>query len=77
MGARIPGGRFATNPIVYLEESMSEKERQKKDGEDTNKKNQAMRERTEQSSEAGKQEDRPATYGEELPRNDQPDSKRA
>lgn len=54
---------------------MSEKERQKKDGEDTNKKNQAMRERAEQSSEARKAEDRPATYGEGLPRNDQPDSK--
>jgi hypothetical protein len=54
---------------------MSEKERQKKDGEDTNKKNQAMREPTEQSSEARKAEDRPATYGEGLPRNDQPESK--
>jgi hypothetical protein len=69
------GWALWVNQIMKLERSMSEKERQKKDGKDTNKKNQAMRERTEQSSEAKKERDRPATYGQGLPRNDQPDSK--
>jgi hypothetical protein len=57
------------------EEAMSEKDRQKKDGQDKNKKNQAMRERTEQSSDSKQAGDRPATYGEGLPRNDQPETK--
>ena len=56
---------------------MSEKERQKKDGRNKDKKNQAMRERgsadkgAEQSSSAARDKDKPATYGEGLPRNDQ------
>lgn len=54
---------------------MSEKERQKKDGRDKNKKNQRMREPQPQSSTIAREKNKPAEYGEGLPRNDQPKSK--
>jgi hypothetical protein len=57
---------------------MSEKERQKKDGRDKNKENQAMRENNEHSSSqssAKTEKDKPAGFREGLPRNDQSESK--
>ena len=49
---------------------MSEKQRQKKDGQDKNKKNQARREDQQQTSDARRDQDKPAGYGKGLPRND-------
>jgi hypothetical protein len=54
---------------------MSEKERQKKDGRDKNKKNQARREPTPQSSSAKTEKEKPARFREGLPRNDQSETK--
>jgi hypothetical protein len=54
---------------------MSEKKRQKKDGQDTNKKNQAMRKNQEPLANTRKKE-KPAAYGQGLPRNDVEESKR-
>jgi hypothetical protein len=55
---------------------MSEKERQKKAGQDKNKKNQARRENQEKRSSSKTEKDKPAEYGEGLPRNDIEESKR-
>lgn len=55
---------------------MSEKKRQKKDGQDKNKKNQARREGQKQASDTQRTKDKPAVYGEGLPRNDVEESKR-
>jgi hypothetical protein len=59
---------------------MSEKERQKKDGQDKNKKDQARRENQqggqEQRSASREGKGKPAEYGEGLPRNDIEESKR-
>ena len=55
---------------------MSEKERQKKDGRDKNKKNQAMRrEPAGQTSSAKSEKEKPAEFGEGLARNDRPETK--
>jgi len=55
---------------------MSEKKRQKKDGQDKNKKNQGRRENQEKRSSSKVERDKPAGYGEGLPRNDVEESKR-
>ena len=55
---------------------MSEKERQKKDGRDKNKKNQARREPAGQSSAAKTEKEKPAEFREGLARNDRPETKR-
>ncbi|MEN3331517.1 MAG: hypothetical protein V7641_882 [Blastocatellia bacterium] len=59
-----------------MEDNMSEKQRQKKDGQDKNKKNQARREDQQQTSDARRDKDQPAGYGKGLPRNDVEESKR-
>ena len=55
---------------------MAEKERQKKDGRDKNKKNQASRrEPAAQRSSDKSEKERPAEFGKGLARNDRPETK--
>ncbi len=54
---------------------MSEKERQKKDGQNKDAKTRSKPETTNQKSQASEEKERPAQYGEGLPRNDIEQSK--